>query len=344
MTRYRAEPQLPAGTAPCPGVLLVNLGSPQAPTAAAVRDFLREFLSDPRVVELPRALWLPLLYAGVLTVRPAASARRYGAVWTPEGSPLAVHTARQAVMLRGYLGERTRARIEVQWAMRYGTPGIRAGLDALRARGCDRILILPLYPQYAASTTAAVSDAVHAAVRVMRNVPALRYVRDFHDHPGYIGALAQSVRDHWMRNGRPNVLVMSFHGIPRQAVDRGDPYLAQCHASARLLAEALALPTDGYRVAFQSRFGKARWLEPYTAPLLQQLGRQRTGRVDVICPGFVADCLETLEEIAIEGKTLYLQAGGEAFHYIECLDERDDWLRALTDLVVANLQGWLPAA
>ena len=341
MARYRAEPQLPADTPPRPGVLLVNLGSPQAPTAAAVRSFLREFLSDPRVVELPRALWLPLLYAGVLTTRPAASARRYAAVWTPEGSPLAVHTARQAVMLRGYLGERTRATIEVHYAMRYGAPGIRAGIDALRARGCDRILILPLYPQYAASTTAAVTDAVHEAVRVMRNVPALRYVRDFHDHPGYIGALAQSVRDHWMRNGRADVLVMSFHGVPRRSVDRGDPYQLQCEATARLLAQALALPAESYRVAFQSRFGKARWLEPYTAPLLQQLGRQRTGRADVICPGFVTDCLETLEEIAIENKAAFLAAGGGEFRYIPCLNERDDWLHALTDLAAANLQGWL---
>ena len=344
MPRYRAEPTLAEGTAPSPGVLVVNLGSPEAPTKPAVRRYLREFLSDPRVVELPRVLWLPLLYAAVLTTRPAASARRYGAIWTPEGSPLAIHTARQAIMLRGYLGERTRARLEVEWAMRYGARSISQGLDALRARGCDRILVLPLYPQYAASTTASVADAVHAALGAMRNVPALRFVKDFHDHPGYIAALAQSVRDYWMQTGRAEVLVMSFHGVPQQAVERGDPYYDQCQATARLLGAALGLPAERYRVAFQSRFGKARWLQPYTAQVLAELGRARTGRVDVVCPGFVADCLETLEEIALEGKSLYLQAGGQAFHYIACLNERNDWLRALTDLAAENLQGWVPAA
>jgi ferrochelatase len=302
---------------------------------------LREFLSDPRVVELPRALWLPLLYTTVLTTRPRASAKRYAAIWSKEGSPLVVHTARQAVMLRGYLGERGRARVEIEWAMRYGSPSLAQGFDALRARGCDRILIVPLYPQYAGSTTGSVVDAVHATLARVRNVPALRLVKHFHDHPGYIAALAQSVRDSWMQTGRPDFLVMSFHGVPRFTLDRGDPYHCECQATARLLAEALTLPQERYRVAFQSRFGRARWLQPYTADVLAELGRNRTGRVDVICPGFVSDCLETLEEIALEGKSTFLRAGGQAFHYIGCLNERDDWVRALTDIVADNLHGWL---
>jgi ferrochelatase len=341
MGHYRPEPPFRHGTASRPGVLLVNLGSPQAPTAPALRRYLREFLSDPRVVELPRAVWLPLLYTTVLTTRPRASSKRYAAIWSDEGSPLVVHTARQAVMLRGYLGERDGARVEIEWAMRYGSPSLAQGFDALRARGCDRILIVPLYPQYAGSTTGSVVDAVHATLARVRNVPALRLVKHFHDHPGYIAALAQSVRDSWMQTGRPDMLVMSFHGVPRFTLDRGDPYHCECQATARLLAEALTLPQERYRVAFQSRFGRARWLQPYTADVLAELGRNRTGRVDVICPGFVSDCLETLEEIALEGKSIFLRAGGQAFHYIACLNERDDWVRALTDIVADNLHGWL---
>jgi ferrochelatase len=341
MARLRPEPPYRHGTASSPGILLVNLGSPQAPTAQAVRRYLREFLSDPRVVELPRGLWLPLLHAGVLTTRPRKSARRYAAIWSGEGSPLLVHTARQAVMLRGYLGERHRSRVEIEWAMRYGSPSLAQGMDALRARGCDRILVLPLYPQYAGSTTGSVVDALHAMLARMRNIPALRFVKHFHAHPGYIAALAQSVRDYWMQTGRPDLLVMSFHGVPRFTLDRGDPYHCECQTTARLLAEALALPGERYRVAFQSRFGRGRWLQPYTADVLAELGRNRTGRVDVICPGFVSDCLETLEEIALEGKSAFLRAGGQAFHYIPCLNERDDWMKALTDIAADNLHGWL---
>jgi protoporphyrin/coproporphyrin ferrochelatase len=341
MARYQSESPPAHGQPSCPGILLVNLGSPQAPTAPAVRRYLRQFLSDPRVVELPRALWLPLLYGVVLTTRPRRSARRYAAIWTAEGSPLAVHTARQAVMLRGYLGSRTRARSEIEWAMRYGTPSIRQGLDALRARGCDRVLVLPLYPQFAGSTTASVIDAVHAATNAMRSAPALRFVQHFHHHPGYIAALAQSARDYWMQTGRPDVLVMSFHGVPQYTVERGDPYHEQCRETARLLAHALALPAERHRIAFQSRFGRAKWLQPYTADVLAELGRNRTGRVDVVCPGFVSDCLETLEEIALEGKSTFLHAGGQAFHFIPCLNERDDWIKALTDIAVENLEGWM---
>jgi ferrochelatase len=346
MPKYLPEPPYQHGSASAPGILLVNLGTPEAPTAAALRAYLAEFLSDPRVVEIPRAIWKPLLHGFVLRTRPSASAKRYAAIWTPDGSPLQVHTMRQATMLRGYLGERTRTRIEVEWAMRYGAPGIDRGLQALKARGCDRVLVLPLYPQYAASTTASAFDALAAAVGRMRNAPALRFVKHFHDDAGYVKALAQNVNDYWMKTGRPDRLVMSFHGVPRFSLERGDPYHCECQVTARLLARELGLGAERYQVTFQSRFGRAEWLQPYTAQVLAQLGREQAGRVDVVCPGFVSDCLETLEEIALEGKSIFLGAGGRSFHYIPCLNERDDWLRALTDLAWANLQGWLgePAA
>jgi len=322
-------------------VLLINLGSPAAPTPAAVRSYLREFLSDRRVVEIPRAVWLPLLHGLILRTRPSASARRYAAIWTSDGAPLKVHTERQAKMLRGYLGERTRAHIEVEWAMRYGEPTIENGIAALKERGCDRVLILPLYPQYAASTTASAFDAVAAAATRMRNLPALRFVKHFHDHAGYIESLAQSVRDYWMKTGRPDCLVISFHGVPRFTLERGDPYHCECQVTGRLLAEALGLPPERYRITFQSRFGRAEWLRPYTADVIAELGRAKTGRVDVVCPGFVSDCLETLEEIAIEAKQGFLDAGGKEFHHIPCLNERDDWVKALTDIALKNLLGWI---
>jgi ferrochelatase len=226
--------------------------------------------------------------------------------------------------------------------MRYGNPSIPAMLDELAAKSCDRILVLPLYPQYAASTTASTFDAVAAWSGAQRNVPAINFVRNFHDHPGYIAALEASVREHWVKEvGLPDVLVMSFHGLPRRSLDLGDPYFCECMKTGRLLAEALGLEEGRYRITFQSRFGKAEWLQPYTAPTLAELGRAGTGRVDVICPGFVSDCLETLEEIAMEGRDDFIAAGGKTFTYIPCLNERDDWLNTLTDIVQANLSGML---
>jgi ferrochelatase len=341
MGRYAPEPPYAHGTEPHVGVLLVNLGSPQAPNAAAVRSYLREFLSDPRVVELPRILWWPILHGFVLRIRPRASAERYAQVWMSEGAPLKVHTERQTKLVRGYLGERAKQLpVVADYAMRYGSPSIAGRIGELKLHHCNRLLVVPLYPQYSASTTASVVDAVTRCLAGMRNQPALRTVRSFHDHPGYIGALAQSVRDYWMKNHRPDILVMSFHGVPRRTLDKGDPYHCECQKTGRLLAEALALRPEQYRITFQSRFGRAEWLKPYTADVLKELGRQKAGRVDVICPGFVADCLETLEEIAIEGKAIYLKAGGREFHAIPCLNERDDWIHALTDIVVRNLLGW----
>jgi ferrochelatase len=225
--------------------------------------------------------------------------------------------------------------------MRYGNPSIPSVLRRLREQNCQRILVVPMYPQYAASTTATVTDIVYRELQQMRNTPALRTIRNFHDHPGYIRALANSIDNYWMKNGRPEKLLMSFHGLPRYTLDKGDPYHCECHKTARLLAQQLGLQPDQYAVSFQSRFGKAEWLQPYTTATLKELGRQKTRRVDVVCPGFVADCLETLEEIAMEGKEDFQHAGGGEYHYIPCLNDRNDWMHALTDLVMENLHGWL---
>lgn len=342
MSRLRAEPAHRHDSSPKTAVLLINLGTPDEPTVPAVRRYLAEFLSDPRVVEIPRALWWLVLHGIILRVRPRKSAAKYAAIWTSEGSPLKTHTARQAQMLHGFLGAAGH-QVEVSYAMRYGQPSIPETLSRLKAEGCTRILLLPLYPQYSSSTTATAFDAAFDWARSLRNQPELRTVRSFADHPGYIAALASSVRQHWMTHGQPESsyrLIMSFHGVPRYTLDKGDPYFCECQKTGRLLAEALNLGADRYTVCFQSRFGRTQWLQPYTAPTLQELGRQGVRRVDVICPGFPADCLETLEEIAIEGKQTFLQAGGKDFQYIPCLNELDDWIRALTELAATHLQGW----
>jgi ferrochelatase len=347
MPRYAPEPPFQHGTPPKTGILLINLGTPEAPTAAAVRSYLREFLSDRRVVEIWRPLWWLILNLFILPMRPRQSAQRYAQIWTSDGSPLKVHTERQSKLLRGFLGERLKVPLVIDYAMRYGKPSVAGALSRLKQQGCDRILVLPLYPQYAASTTATAMDAVGAAFAAMRNQPALRSIRHFHDHPGYIAALAQNINDYWLQHGRPDQLIMSFHGVPRYTLDKGDPYHCECHKTARLLTAALRLEPGKYEVTFQSRFGRAEWLQPYTAAVLRDLGKQKLNRVDVVCPGFISDCLETLEEIAIEGKTIFLNAGGKDYHYIACLNERDDWIHALADIVATNLLGWVgtePAA
>ncbi|MBU0623015.1 MAG: ferrochelatase [Gammaproteobacteria bacterium] len=336
---YQAEPshRTPEKT----GILLVNLGTPDAPTPQAVRRYLKEFLGDPRVVEIPRAIWWLILNGIILNTRPKKSAAKYASIWTPEGSPLRVHTEKQAALLQGYLGERSKAPFVVEHAMRYGNPSIADVLRKLKEQNCQRILVVPLYPQYSASTTATVTDIVFGELQKMRDTPALRTIKDFHEHPGYIKALAGSINDYWMKNGRPEKLVMSFHGLPRNSIDLGDPYHAQCLRTGHLLAQELGLGEQGYLITFQSRFGRQEWLQPYTSAILKELGQRRTARVDVACPGFVADCLETLEEIAQEGKEEFQHAGGGEYHYIPCLNERDDWIHALTGLVLDNLHGWL---
>jgi ferrochelatase len=344
MPRYEPEPPFEHGSNSSTAVLLVNLGTPQEPTPSAVRRYLKEFLSDPRVVEIPRLLWWPILHGVILNTRPKQSARKYARIWDNEGSPLRVHTERQARLLAGYLGERIRSPLIVDYAMRYGGPSIGAKLASLKAAGCDRILVLPLYPQYAASTTATTFDEVARFVQRTRAVPEFRLVRHFHDHPAYVAALADQVREHWGKTGRPDKLLLSFHGLPRYTLERGDPYHCECRKTARLLAESLQLEDSDWQLAFQSRFGRTEWLKPYTLPMLQDYGRKGVRRVDVLCPGFVSDCLETLEEIGIEGKQMFLEAGGKEFHLLPCLNERDDWIRALAEIALEHLSGWVSAS
>ncbi|MDX8379597.1 MAG: ferrochelatase [Gallionella sp.] len=338
---YQTEPSYIHGSTQKTGILLVNLGTPDAPTAHAVRPYLKQFLSDPRVVEIPKLLWWLILNGIILNVRPKKSAAKYARIWLSSGSPLRVYTEKQARLLQGYLGERTKAPFVVDHAMSYGNPSITDALSRLKKQNCQRILIVPLFPQYAASATAAVFDQVFNELRQMRNMPGLRTIKSFHDHGGYINALAANINDYWMKNGRPDKLVMSFHGVPQYALDKGDPYHCECHKTGRLLALALGLKPEQYTVSFQSRFGKAEWIKPYTTRILKELGKQKTRRVDICCPGFVADCLETLEEIAIEGREDFRHAGGGEYHYIPCVNDKNDWMHALTDLVMDNLQGWL---
>jgi protoporphyrin/coproporphyrin ferrochelatase len=336
---FAPEPEFKHGSPTRTAVLLCNLGTPDEPTPTAVRRYLAEFLSDKRVVEIPRLLWLLILHGVILRVRPAKSARKYASIWTPEGSPLKVWTEKQAKLLAGYLGERGHA-VTVRHAMRYGSEGIASVLDELKAQGVTRVLVLPLYPQYSATTTASVIDAVcHWAQRV-RALPELRFVNRYHDDPGYIAALAKRVTDHWLSHGRPTRFVLSFHGVPRRTLMLGDPYHCECLKTARLLGEKLGLGKDDMLVTFQSRLGRAEWLQPYTEPTLIALAKQGVKRVDVMCPGFTSDCLETLEEIDKEAREAFLHAGGTEFNYLPCLNDQHEWMAALAAVAIQHLQGW----
>jgi protoporphyrin/coproporphyrin ferrochelatase len=290
-----------------------------------VRAYLAEFLSDPRVVQLPRWIWLPLLHIFILNSRPQKSARKYAAIWTKEGSPLAVHTKRQALLLGKMLAER---KIQVAYAMRYGQPSIA---DALKGFAGYELVVLPLYPQFSRSTTESVRDVLGK-----RGASEVRMVESFHDHPAYIAALAALVQRHWAAHGKGEKLVMSFHGLPKRSVGEGDPYHAQCVATAKILAGTLRLAPEHYVVSFQSRFGAAEWLQPYTAATLVALAQQGLRRVDVLCPGFAADCLETLEEIGIEGKSAFIGAGGREFHALPCLNESPEWILALSRIALGE--------
>ena len=336
---FSPEPSHVHGNANSTAVLLCNLGTPDAPTAPALRRYLAQFLSDRRVVEIPRALWWLILHGVILRVRPAKSAAKYASIWTPEGSPLKVWTEKQALMLGGYLGERGH-RVKVRYAMRYGNPAIASVLDELKAEGVTRVLVLPAYPQYSGPTTASVGDAVGAWAQGIRSVPELRFVNRYHDDPGYIAALAKRVTDHWVVHGRPEKLVMTFHGVPKRSLMLGDPYHCECLKTARLLRERLGLPADQVVITFQSRFGKAEWLQPYTEPTLIALAQQGVKRVDVMCPGFTSDCLETLEEINLEARDAFLRAGGTDFNYIDCLNDQHEWIAALAGIAIQHMGGW----
>ena len=336
---FRPEPPYRHGDAARVAVLLVNLGTPDAPTAPALRRYLAEFLADPRVVEIPRPLWWLILHGVILRTRPAKSAAKYASIWTAEGSPLAVWTQRQSDALAARLSAAGH-HVTVRHAMRYGNPSLPDTLDALRAEGVTRVLVLPLYPQYAAATTASVTDKVLQWGARARRLPELRFVAEYHDDDAYIEALAASLRAHWAVHGRGDKLVLSFHGVPERSLHLGDPYHCQCHKTARLLTHALGLSAGDVCVTFQSRFGKAKWLQPYTEPTLRELARSGVQRVDVMCPGFLADCLETLEEIAQEARDAFLAAGGQAFRYVPCLNDAPEWIDALSALTQRHLAGW----
>lgn len=339
-SRFVPEPELRHDQPSRTGIVLCNLGTPDAPTAAAVRPYLAQFLSDDRVVEIPKLAWWPILHGIILRTRPAKSAAKYATIWhEKDGSPLLHWTQRQATLLRGWLGEAGH-QLTVLPAMRYGQPSIASQLDALKQQGVNRILILPLYPQYSGTTTASVFDAVYDWAKTQRHIPELRFVNRYHDHAAYIDALAQRIEAHWRGHGRGEKLVMSFHGVPERTLHLGDPYHCESHKTARLLAERLKLNPDQYLVTFQSRFGKAKWLEPYTEPSLIALAKAGTQRVDVVCPGFTSDCLETLEEINQEAREAFLHAGGQQFEYIACLNDSAPWIDALSTISQQHLAGW----
>lgn len=312
------------------GILLVNLGTPSAPTRPAIRRYLRQFLSDPRVVELPRALWLPILYGFILPFRPGRLTEAYAKVWSEAGSPLMANSRAQQLELQALVG----ADVPVVLAMSYGEPSIAAGFDELHKLGAQRVVVLPLYPQYSATTVAAVYDAVGDALRARRWLPQLRLLNGYHDHPGYIAALADSVRAFRETQGTGDHLLMSFHSIPQRCVERGDPYQRECEVTAERLAQALGLGDDQWSIAYQSRLGRQPWLQPYTDELLPQLVVRGVRRVDVICPGFPSDCLETLEEVAIRYGELFVESGGEELRYIPALNAAPAHIELLRTLAL----------
>ena len=329
---------------PRTGVLLINLGTPDAPTPAAVGRYLAEFLSDRRVVEIPAILWQLILRLAILPLRSRASAKKYASVWMPEGSPLRVYTEQQASALRTRLA-RDGYDVVVDYAMRYGKPNIPERMAALNKAGVGRILLVPMYPQYSASTTATAFDAAFKVLQGMRDQPELRMIRGYAEHPAYINALAEQVARHWEREGRPDFaagdkLVLSFHGVPKRTVALGDPYFSECLATGALLTAALGLDKETCRVTFQSRFGKAEWLQPYTEPTVIELAKAGVRRIDIFCPGFTADCLETIEEIGMEVRDAFLGAGGQDYRRIACLNDADAWISGLATLCGDNLAGW----
>ena len=338
-TAFRpAPPATPNETPGRTGVLLVNLGTPDAPTPAAVRRYLAEFLHDHRVVDLTRWLWCPVLHFIILPLRSPKVAKNYASIWTPEGSPLLALSQRLTDGVAGALPG-----VDVRLAMRYGNPSVASVLQQMDADGCTRILVLPLYPQYAAATAASSHDAVMREVMRWRRQPELRLIQDYHRDAGWVAAMAASVRAHWAANGRGDRLLMSFHGIPQRFVAGGDPYAAQCRASAEAIAAALGLGETDWALTFQSRFGREPWLQPYTDKTLEQWGRDNVGTVDVICPGFAVDCLETLEEIAVENAHAFVEAGGTALRYVPALNHDAAHVDALAALLRRHLAGWIDA-
>ncbi len=339
--KYIGEPDYRHGTSAKLGVLLVNLGTPDDTSVKSVRKYLKQFLSDPRVVEVPRALWWLILNGIILRFRPSRTAEAYKTVWDEEsGSPLLSIAKQQTTAMSEHLPSLFHGNVTVELAMRYGNPSVESALTRLRESNVRRLVVLPLYPQYSGSTVASVFDEVTSQLKRIRWIPELRFINQYFDDPAYIEALADSVRESWRQRSQPQRLVMSFHGIPERYRNNGDPYFCQCQATARLLAETLNLQADQYQVVFQSRFGREPWLQPYCDKTLESLPSQGVKSIDVICPGFAADCLETIEEINEENREIFMHAGGEAFHYIEALNASASHIKCLSDIVRQHAMGW----
>lgn len=322
------------------GVLITNLGTPDEPTTPALRRYLKQFLSDPRVVEIPRLIWMLILHGIILRTRPKKSAHAYQTVWTEEGSPLLVHTRNQANALAESLKEEWGDGIEVDFAMRYGSPSIDTVVQSMLDKGVRRLVVMPLYPQYSGSTTASTFDVLAKDFQQRRWIPELRFVTSYYDNPLYIKALADKVRAYWDQHGKADKLVLSYHGVPRFFLEKGDPYYCHCQVTSRLLIEELGVEDDSIITTFQSRFGKAEWLKPYTDKTLQSLPDQGVKSVQVMCPGFSSDCLETIEEIAVENRDYFLEAGGEKYDYIPALNDDKSHINVLSDIASRNLSGW----
>ncbi|WP_303289572.1 ferrochelatase [Marinobacter sp. SS5-14b] len=322
------------------GILITNLGTPDAPTTSALRKYLAEFLWDPRVVEVPRPIWWLILHGIILRIRPSRSAKAYASVWESEGSPLLIHTAKQAEGVREALQARYGNNVVVGFAMRYGNPSIPRVLDEMQQQGVQKLLVLPLYPQYSASTSASTFDAIAHDFTRRRWLPDFRFISHYHDFPAYIEAMAQHIEAWWAEHGRKEKLILSYHGVPLKYLQKGDPYHCECHKTSRLLAERLGLGKDDYMTTFQSRFGREEWLQPYTDETLKSLPGVGVKSIDVFCPGFSSDCLETIEEINEENREYFLESGGEGFGYIPCLNATPGHINALVELVEENLKGW----
>ena len=333
MSRFAGRDKSLHEKTPRTGVLLVNLGTPEAPTADALRKYLRQFLSDPRVVEIPRLVWMIILHGIILRVRPAKSAKLYESIWTEKGSPLMVISEQQKEKVTLKLAQELDEPVEVALAMRYGEPSIDKALNNFQQQGIDNIVVMPLYPQYAGPTTGSVFDAVVDAIKPWRWIPSLHFVGSYHQNEKYIKALAASVTEHFEQHGKPEKLVLSYHGMPKLFHTQGDPYYCFCALTTRALAKALKLSEDDYVMTFQSRFGKAEWLKPYTDATLEQLANNGVKDIAIMSPAFSADCLETLEELVEENKEVFIEAGGENYHYIPCLNDRDDHIEAIVEMI-----------
>ncbi len=339
LAQYLGSPEFDHRTPERIGVLLVNLGTPAAPDTASVRRYLKQFLSDPRVIETPRWLWWLILNGVILRIRPSKSAHAYQQVWTEQGSPLLVHSRQLTEKLRSQLQQHWHAEVQVELGMTYGEPSIASAMQKLHQANVRKLVVLPLYPQYSGSTTGSVFDAVSRVLQRWRWVPQLRFITQYYDDDGYIAALADSIRNHWQQHGKQHLL-LSFHGLPKRYLLNGDPYHCQAFKTARLLAETLQLQKDEWSVSFQSRVGREEWLRPYTDALLVKYAQQGPKRITVACPGFAADCLETLEEIALRNREDFLAAGGEAFDYVAALNASDAHVSALADVIRQHALGW----